>query len=61
MTLTQLPLVPHIYVNDLGSIGSGKGLSPGRRQAIAFSNGDLLSIWPSGTNFGEIWLKKLNF
>ena len=32
--LTHLPLVPHICVSKLGSIGSDNGLSPIQRQAI---------------------------
>ena len=31
--LPHLPLVPRIYVSDLGSTGSGNGLAPVRRQA----------------------------
>ena len=32
--LTHLPLVPHICVSELVSIGSDNGLSPIQRQAI---------------------------
>ena len=32
--LTHLPLVPHIYISELGSIGSDNGLSPGWCQAM---------------------------
>ena len=39
------------------SIGSGNGLSPIRCQAITWTNADLLSIGPLGTNFSDIWIK----
>ena len=32
-------------------------LSPDRRQAIIWTNADLLLIWPLGTNFNAIWIK----
>ena len=38
--------VPHISVHELGSIGSGNGLSPVRRKAITSTNADVLSIRP---------------
>ena len=59
--LTHLPLVPHICVNELGSIGSDNGLSPIRRQAIIWTNDGLLSIGPLGANFSEILIKIQNF
>ena len=37
----------HTFV-DRVSTGSGNGLSPVRRQAITWSNADLLSMWPLG-------------
>ena len=46
--LTHLPQVPHICVSELSSIGSGYGLSPVRRQAITWTNAELLSIGPLG-------------
>ena len=36
------------------SINSGNDLSHVRRQAISFTNADLLSTGPAGTNIGEI-------
>ena len=39
------------------SIGSDNGLSPVRRQAITWTNADLLSIGPFRTNFSEVWIK----
>ena len=46
ISLTHLPLVPHICVIELVSICSHDGLSPVRRQAVTRANGDLLSIGP---------------
>ena len=43
------------------SIGSGNGLPPVRRQAIAWSNADSLSIGPIGSNFIENWIEILTF
>ena len=39
------------------SIDSDNGLSPIRRQAIIWTNAELLSIDPLGTNFNEILIK----
>ena len=44
----------HIWVSDLPDIGSDNGLSPGRRQAIIWTNAGLLFIRTLGTNFSEI-------
>ena len=38
-------------------IGSNNGLSPGRRQAIIWTNAVILSIGPLGTNFNEILIE----
>ena len=38
-------------------IGSDNGLWPVRRQAITWTNADILSIRPLGTNFSEIQIK----
>ena len=46
--------VTHISVSKLTTIGSDNGLSPGRRQAIIWTNAGILLIWPLGTNFIEI-------
>ena len=66
--LTHWGRVTHIYVSKLFIIGSDNGLSPGRRQAIIWTNAGILLIWPFGTNFSEISidihtfsLKKINF
>ena len=45
--------VTHICVGKLTIIGSDNGLSPGRRQAIIWTNAGLLSIGPLGTYFSE--------
>ena len=41
----------HICVGNLTIIGSDNGLSPGRRQAITWTNVGILLIGPQGTNF----------
>ena len=61
LSLTHLPLVPRIRANELGSIGSGNRLSPGRRQAITCTNVDLWSIRSLLTNFSEIQIKTQDF
>ena len=43
----------HICVSDLPGIGSDNGLSPGRRQAIIWTNAGLLFIRILGTNCSE--------
>ena len=52
--LTHWGRVTHICVGKLTIIGSDKGLSPGRRQAIIWTNAGILLIGPLGTNFSEI-------
>ena len=44
----------HICVGKLTIIGLDIGLSPGRRQAIIWTNAGILLIWPLETNFIEI-------
>ena len=55
--------VTHICVDNLTNIDSDNGLSPGRRQAIIWTNAGILLIWPLGTNFSEILskIKKISF
>ena len=43
----------HICVSKLSIIGSVNSLSPGRRQAIIWTNAGILLIGPLGTNFNE--------
>ena len=52
--LTHWGRVTHICVGKLTNIGSDNGLSPGRRQAIIWTNARILSIGPLGTNLSEI-------
>ena len=52
-TLTHWGRVTHICVDKLTIIGSDNGLSPGRRQAIIWTNAGILLIGPLGTNFSE--------
>ena len=53
-TLTHWGRVTHICVSELTVIGSDNGLSPCRRQAIIWTNAEILLIWTLGTNFSEI-------
>ena len=52
--LTHRGRVTHICIGNLAIIGSDNGLSPGRRQAITWTNVGILLIGPLGTNFSEI-------
>ena len=53
-SLTHWGRVTHICVGKLTIIGSDNGLSPGRRQAIIWTNAGILLIGPPGTKFNEI-------
>ena len=44
----------HICVANLTIIGPDNGLSPGRRQAIIWTNAGILFIGPWGTNLSEV-------
>ena len=55
--LTHWGRVTHICVGNLTIIGSDNGLSPGRRQAITWTNVGILLIGPLGTNFSEMLIK----
>ena len=59
--LTHWGRVTHICVGKQTIIGSDNGLSPGRRQAIIWTNAGILLIGPLGTNFSEISIKSLAF
>ena len=52
--LTHWDRVTHVCVSKPGIIGSDNGLSPGRRQAIIWTNAGILLIQTLGTNFSEI-------
>ena len=47
----------HMCFGKLTIIGPDNGLSPGRRQAIIWTNAGILSIGPLGTNFSEILIE----
>ena len=49
----------HICVSKLTIIGSDNGLSPGRRQAIIWTNAGILLTRPLGTNFNEMVIEIL--
>ena len=55
--LTHWGRVTHICVSKIIIIGSDNGLSPGRRQAIIWTNAGILLIEPLGTNFSEILIE----
>ena len=55
--LTHWGRVTHICVGILTIIASDNGLSPGRRQAIIWTNDGILLIGPLGTNFNEILIE----
>ena len=57
VVLTHWGRVTHICVGYLTIIGPDNGLSPGRRQAIIWTNAGILLISPLGTNFDEILIK----
>ena len=52
--LTHWGRVTHICVGKLTIVGSDNGLSPGRRQAITWTNAGILLNRTLGTNFCEI-------
>ena len=59
--LTHWGRVTHICISKLNIIGSDNGLSPGRRQAIIWTNAGILLIRPLVTNFSEIWIRIQTF
>ena len=65
LTLTHWGRVTHICVGicvgKLTILGSDNGLSPGRRQAIIWTNAGILLIGPLGTNFTEILIEIKTF
>ena len=46
-----------IFVSNLAIMGSDNGLSPGRRQAIIWTNDGILLIEPLWTHFEEILIE----
>ena len=63
LSLTHWGRVTHICVINLTIIGSDNGLSPGRCQAIIWTNNGQLLIGPleQTTNFSEILIEILTF
>ena len=55
--LTHWGRVTHICVGKLAIIGSNNGVSPGRRQAIIWTNAGIWLFGPLGTNFNEILIE----
>ena len=53
-SLTHWGRVMHICVGKLTILASDNGLSPGRHQAIIWTNAGILFIRPLETNFSEI-------
>ena len=61
MPSTHWGRVTHICVSTNINIDSDNGLSPGRRQAIIWTNAGILLIGLLGTNFSEILIKIYTF
>ena len=59
--LTHWGRVTHICMSKLTIIVSDNGLSPGRCQAIIWTNDGILLIGPLGTNFREILIEIYTF
>ena len=59
--LTHWGQAMYICVSKLPIFGWDNGLSPGRRQAIIWTNAGLLSIGPLGTEFSEISIEIYTF
>ena len=59
--LTHWGRVTHICVSKTTIIGSDNGLSPGRRQAIIWTNAGILLIGPLGTTFSEFFIGTQTF
>ena len=60
-SLSHWGRVTHICVSKLTIIGSDNGLSPGRLQAIIWTNDVILLIGALGTTFTEILIKIQTF
>ena len=59
--LTHWGRLTHICVGKITIIGSDNSLSPGRRQAIIWTNAGVLLIGPLGTYFSEILIEIQTF
>ena len=60
-TLTQWGRMTHICASKLTTIGPDNGLSPGRRQAITWTNAGLLPVELVRTNFSKIRSRIISF
>ena len=60
-TLIHSGRVAHICVSEQAIIVSDNGLSPGRRQAIIWTNAGILLIGTLGTNFSKILIEYHSF
>ena len=58
--LTHWRWVTHMCISKLTIILSDNGLSPGRHQAIIWTNAGILLIWTLGTNFSEVLIEIRN-
>ena len=61
LPLTYWERVTHICVSKLAIIESDNGLSHNRRQAIIWTNVEMLFIEPLGTKFSETFIKIQTF
>ena len=59
--LTHWGRVKHICVDNLTTIGSDDGLSPGRHQVIIWTSAGILLMEPLGTNSNEIVIRVHTF
>ena len=59
--LTHWGRVTHISDSKLTIIGSDNGLSPGRRQAIIWTNIEIILTGPLGTNFSKLLIDISSF
>ena len=59
--LTHWGWVMHICVGNLTIVDSDNGLSPGRRQAVIWTNAGILLMEPFRTKLGEIVIEILTF
>ena len=57
--LTHWGRMTHICVGNVTIIGADNGLSPYQRQAVIWTNAEILLIGHFGTNFSEISIKIL--
>ena len=56
-SITHWGRLTHMCVGNLTIIGSDNGLSPARRQAITWTNVEILLIGSLGTNFSEMLIE----